>query len=66
MSRYDYPDPGTDPAYCNAISETPAPARCEQCGDDIEGTVYVRTTGGKFEFCSQACFNEFAKAQGGV
>jgi hypothetical protein len=23
MSRYDYPDPGQDPEYCNALSDEP-------------------------------------------
>lgn len=33
MSRYDYPDPGTDPAYCDGISAHPDEDRevCEDC-----------------------------------
>lgn len=47
MSRYDYADPGTDPAYCNGISgrRSDGPKDmwrvCSQCGD---GFLYRFTT----------------------
>lgn len=31
MSRYDYPDPGTDPRYCDAISAEPEREECPDC-----------------------------------
>ena len=36
MSRYDYGDPGRDPAYCDALSDGPRPnAVCVDCGEDF-------------------------------
>lgn len=33
MSRFDYRDPGTDPAYCDGLSEPPEPeVPCLTCG----------------------------------
>ncbi len=53
--------PGAD--IDDSLSREPEPARCETCGEDIEGTVYARTSGGVFEFCCEACFVAFVKAQ---
>jgi hypothetical protein len=34
MSRFDYKDPGTDPAYCDGLTDT-ATIRCHLCGDTV-------------------------------
>ena len=39
MSRYDYPDPGTDPAYCDGLSpddDAPIDPTCIYCGATID------------------------------
>lgn len=35
MSSFDYSDPGTDPAYCDGLSDPRPNARCADCHDDI-------------------------------
>lgn len=38
MSRYDYRDPGTDPAYCDGLApdlDEPEGPRCIYCGELI-------------------------------
>ena len=52
MSRYDYRDPGADPAYCNAISddpqrEMPRQEICPDCKGD--GTKFNHVEGGWLE-----------------
>jgi len=37
--------------------EPPAPARCEQCGADCEGTIY--SPGGALAFCSDTCWRAY-------
>ena len=55
MGRYDYPDPGTDPAYCDGLSIDwrdeidehvcvycggPLPARVRDAWEDPTGNIY--------------------------
>lgn len=54
------PDADTD----NSLSTQPEPERCETCGNDCEGAdPFVRTSGGRYAFCSQSCFDVFEAAQ---
>lgn len=54
MTRFALePDAETD----NALSEQPAPASCETCGDDCDGTVH--SVGGNVESCSPSCRREW-------
>ena len=40
MSRYDYPDPGQDPEYCNALSDEPD-ADAQDDGEEDDDPVTV-------------------------
>jgi hypothetical protein len=49
MSRYDYGDPGTDPAYCDDLSDRGVVALCADCGDQFRTTVVE--PGAKCDYC---------------
>ncbi len=46
---YDYSDPGTDPAYCDGLSDGPAIATCADCGDQFR--TMVAEPGAKCDYC---------------
>lgn len=46
MSRYDYRDPGTDPAYCNGLSIEPL--ECILCGNLEDDDTHA-------PYCSASC-----------
>ena len=57
MSRFDYPDPGTDPAYCDGLSDPPEPPDiCDNCND---AAADIYSAGGRFVFCSDQCRREW-------
>ena len=35
MSRYDYPDPGQDPDYCDGLSDDPEALLCLWCNEPL-------------------------------
>ena len=51
MSKYDYPDPGLDPDYCNGLSPDPIDSEptCLWCGEPLP----VDQT----DYCSAYCAN---------
>ena len=49
MSRYDYGDPGSDPAYCDGLSEPGVIAVCADCGDQFR--TVVAEIGAKCDTC---------------
>lgn len=52
MSRYD--DPGTDPAYCDPLSDPPAePDRCPYCGGPLSGNCEIRDDW--YPYCGAVC-----------
>lgn len=46
---YDYGDPGTDPGYCDGLSDAGVVATCADCGD-LFRTV-VAEPGAKCDYC---------------
>ena len=46
-SKYDYPDPGTDPRYCDSISDPPDGPTCLWCGAPLPE--------GETDYCSSIC-----------
>lgn len=50
MSRFDYPDPGIDPDYCNGLSDPPVePYGCAMCGQIVSDDEKF------FPYCSAEC-----------
>lgn len=48
MSKFDYRDPGTDPAYCDGLSDEPPDFDCLVCGNiEVDNT--------HFPYCSVSC-----------
>lgn len=49
-SKFEYPDPGTDPAYCDGLTafddDAPEPPRCLWCGEPIDDA---------YAYCSALC-----------
>lgn len=52
MSRFDYADPGTDPAYCDGLSAEPEPVfECVWCNSQVmEGDDDTH-----YPYCSDHC-----------
>ena len=54
MSKFDQPDPGLDPEYCNGLSDEPGPDiphMCFWCGDSYDAWVnYYHVP-----YCSSLC-----------
>ena len=51
MSKYDYPDPGQDPAYCDGLADDDPPPTCETCAwcdDPYAGRA-------EYPYCSTLC-----------
>ena len=48
MSRYDYRDPGQDPAYCDGLSDPPESYTCGWCG-----VSYLDRA--EYPYCSTQC-----------
>jgi hypothetical protein len=48
-ARYDYSDPGSDPDYCDGLSDPPE--RCAYCSTDLVDPIYD-------PYCGSACAAE--------
>jgi hypothetical protein len=62
MSRYDYRDPGQDPAYCDPLSDPPESdvPNCETCGEPANEAIWAAN--GQYAFCSDKCRDDYYKA----
>lgn len=49
MSRFDYADPSTDPAYCDALSTEPL--ECILCGNISDDDMHS-------PYCSESCVRQ--------
>jgi hypothetical protein len=48
MGKFDYPDPGTDSAYCDNHSEPPVEFNCSWCGKTETDDTY-------WPYCDPRC-----------
>lgn len=62
-SRYDYPDPGQDPEYCNGLAPEPEEwygEVCEWCSEPLPHVRDVVVIDEYWPYCSSLCATQAA------